>query len=84
MEMMTTMEGPHLRTESIRRVAQLLGTGKHGMTEDETIEVFAKSALQSTQWMVEGGLKSGSEIMSRFRTLHRLAPKWEKGMKERR
>jgi serine/threonine-protein kinase ATR len=84
MEMMTTMEGPHLRTESIRRVGQLLGTEKHGMTEDETIEVFAKSALQSTQWMVEGGLKSGSEIMSRFRTLHRLAPKWEKGMKERR
>jgi hypothetical protein len=40
---------------------------------------FAKRLLQSTQWMVEGGLKGVSELTERFRVAHELAPKWEKG-----
>ena len=43
------------------------------------IDTFVKRALQSTRWMVDGGLKDKSDIRSRFRVIHRLAPKWGKG-----
>ena len=39
---------------------------------------FAKRLLQSTQWMVEGGLKGVSELTERFKVAHELAPTWEK------
>ena len=40
---------------------------------------FVSRLLKSTQWMVEGGLTSGSEVLGRFQMIHQLAPKWEKG-----
>jgi serine/threonine-protein kinase ATR len=40
---------------------------------------FAGRLLKLTQWMAEGGLKGGAEVMGRFRVIHKLAPQWEKG-----
>lgn len=40
---------------------------------------FSRRLLQSTQWMVEGGIKGGVEVMDRFRMVQRLSPTWEKG-----
>ena len=66
-------------TEARKRVVSLLGNKDHSVTENQAIRIFAKNTLQSTQWMVEGGLKGGSEIISRFRLLQKVDPKWEKG-----
>jgi hypothetical protein len=44
---------------------------------------FSRRLLQSTQWMVEGGIKGGSEVMDRFRIVQRLSPTWEKGKQAR-
>ena len=43
-------------------------------------EALARRILQSTEWMVCDGLKSTSEIKTRYQTVLRLAPKWERGM----
>ena len=43
------------------------------------VERFAGRLLQITQWMADGGLKSGAEIIERYRFVHKLASKWEKG-----
>jgi len=40
---------------------------------------FSRRLLQSTRWMVEGGIKGGSEVIERFRIVQRLSPQWEKG-----
>jgi hypothetical protein len=69
----------NLRLQVHERVKHFLGSECHGMTNEETVSVFAKSVLQSTRWMIDGGLKGGSEIMSRFRILHQVAPRLEKG-----
>lgn len=46
---------------------------------DVLIERFACRVLQKTQWMVEGGLKDGAEIINRFKLTITLAPDMEKG-----
>jgi serine/threonine-protein kinase ATR len=52
-----------------------------GRDEAADVNRFSRRLLQSTQWMVEGGIKSGSEVMDRFRMVQRLSPTWEKGNK---
>jgi serine/threonine-protein kinase ATR len=42
-------------------------------------DVFLRSLLQSTRWMIEGGLKGCNEIMSQFKNIHNESPRWEKG-----
>lgn len=43
------------------------------------LDAFVRRSLQSTRWMFEGSLKGSSEISNRFRVIHKLAPRWEKG-----
>jgi serine/threonine-protein kinase ATR len=40
--------------------------------------IFGSRVLQATEWMTESGVKSGAEIMDRYRLLVRVVPKWEK------
>lgn len=47
--------------------------------DEASINVFVRSALLSTKWYIDGGLKPCSEIMNRFRVIHRASPNWEKG-----
>jgi serine/threonine-protein kinase ATR len=35
--------------------------------------------LQSTRWMIDGGLKGSGEIMRRLRAIQKHSPEWEKG-----
>jgi len=78
-EAMCALNDDELVQQSVRRVVDVLGIENHEMDKDKIIEVFVRSALQSTRWMVEGGLKGGAEITSRFRIIHRVAPNFEKG-----
>ena len=43
------------------------------------INRFSRRLLQSTRWIVEGGIKGGSEVIERFRIVQKLSPHWEKG-----
>jgi hypothetical protein len=61
-------------------VIRTLDIEQHGMDNGTMMEIFVKKALLSTRWMIEGGLKSSSELTARFQMIHNLAPKWEKGM----
>ena len=47
--------------------------------EDRMVDIFAKRALQTTRWMVDGSLKDTSEIKGRFQVIHKVSPSWEKG-----
>jgi serine/threonine-protein kinase ATR len=49
------------------------------LKKDGRLEFFARRALQATEWMVESGLKSGSEVMARYRLLNDISPGWERG-----
>lgn len=40
---------------------------------------FAGRLLQLTRWVSEIGLEGGSDVLQRFRLIHKLAPEWEKG-----
>lgn len=51
----------------------------NGRDQDADINRFSRRLLQSTRWMVEGGIKGGSEVIERFRIVQRLSPQWEKG-----
>jgi serine/threonine-protein kinase ATR len=72
--------GGHAQKFALKRdasaMSKLLDTTCHDVANSDR---FAKRLLQSTQWMVEGGLKGVSELTERFRVAHELAPKWEKG-----
>lgn len=78
-EGMADLDEPRLRAAALERVRNALRINEHGMDEDQMIEVFVHRALQSTEWMIQGGLAGGSETMARFRTIQRVDPKWEKG-----
>ena len=43
------------------------------------VQRFACRVLQSTKWMIEGGLKDGAEIINRFKVVVKVAPRMEKG-----
>jgi len=40
---------------------------------------FARNALQATEWMIQSGLQSGSEVIERYKLLCTLTPSWERG-----
>lgn len=46
---------------------------------DEFTLSKVRSALKATKWMIDGGLKGCSEIMTRFQRIHEVAPKFNKG-----
>ena len=46
--------------------------------EGYSAEVFVKRLLKSTEWIIESGLKSGPEVMNRFKLILGLRPLWEK------
>jgi len=46
--------------------------------KDGTLKQCLRNILQSTEWMVELGLGSGSEVMARYRLLQKLLPDWER------
>jgi hypothetical protein len=78
-EAMGVMKQDQLVANCCKRVLDNLGIPEHGMNEKELLNIFVRSALQSTRWMVDGGLKEGAEIVARFRIIHCLAPNFEKG-----
>lgn len=78
-ETMASLKGSELEAWSMNRLLGKLGTVQNGMSEKQMKDVFVRSSLQSTRWMMEGGLKGGGEIMARFKIIHNAAPKWEKG-----
>jgi len=78
-ETMGSLHENELVKESVRRVVEVFGIEESGMKEKEIMDVFVRCALQSTRWMIEGGLKGCGEIIARFNTVNRVAPKWEKG-----
>ncbi len=49
------------------------------MREDDKPNNFLRIALQATEWMVESGLKSGSEVIARYKLLNKMLPNWERG-----
>lgn len=78
-EVMAGLDDKQMKTEALNRVCRMLVVDGSDMHEDKALDVFAKCTLQATKWMIEGGLKGGSEVLARFRVLDRLVPKWEKG-----
>jgi serine/threonine-protein kinase ATR len=78
-ESMAEMKPESIEIEISKRVSAMIRKDKNGMSKDGAADVFRKSALLSTKWMLEGGIKDGSEVIQRFRTIHRVAPAWEKG-----
>ncbi len=62
------------------RILNLFGAFAAKLPMDKVLsDRFAKRLLRTTQWTVDGGMKSGSEIIERFRVVHKLSPEWEKG-----
>lgn len=57
-------------------MSKILKTSWHEVADSGR---FAKRLLLATKWMVDGGLKGVSELTERFKVVHNLAPKWEKG-----
>ena len=78
-ESMASLKGKELIDASCQRVVENLRIEKHEMNEKEILAIFVQNALQSTRWMVEGGLKEAAEIVARFRVIHNVAPSFEKG-----
>lgn len=77
-EAISQLDPAQARTEVNSRVSAVVGI-RVDLDEDSAVQVFVRNALKSIKWMIEGGLKGGNEILSGFRLIHRLAPKWEKG-----
>jgi hypothetical protein len=46
---------------------------------NQSVDIIGRFLLQATEWMVLDGLKSGSEIRSRYQTVLKLVPNWERG-----
>ena len=63
-----------------QRIGSISGLAASVADDDRSlVSRFASRLLKLTQWAGEGGLKGGSEIMGRFRVIHKLVPEWEKG-----
>jgi hypothetical protein len=81
-EEMADMEERELKEQTISRICQMVkkASGHDSKLKDnEAIELFRKSALLSTQWMIKGGVKDYSDVLKRFSMITRIAPEWEKG-----
>eukprot|EP00977_Amphora_coffeiformis_P015047 scaffold4341_cov161-Amphora_coffeaeformis.AAC.1 len=79
-ELMLELDDATRESEIHRRVCAMLPRDAElGMSKDSAAEVFRKSALLSTKWMIEGGVKDCSRVIQRFTTIHKVAERWEKG-----
>jgi serine/threonine-protein kinase ATR len=78
-ESMGVLKHDELVSKCCQRVIDNLGIGKREMDQQEILNIFVRSALQSTRWMIESGLKEGTEIVARFRIILCVAPTFEKG-----
>lgn len=79
-ELMLELDDASRENEILRRVCAMLPRDAElGMSKDSAAEVFRKSALLSTKWMIEGGVKDCSRVIQRFTTIHKVAERWEKG-----
>ena len=68
----------HLLNESDENVQHEL----EKIIDKNEMQSFARRTLQATEWIMEDGLKSGSEVMARYRLLVKnVVPKWERGEK---
>jgi len=81
-EAMNTLGKDELKEKAHDRIVDVFGIQDDGMNESKITDVFVRSALLSTRWMIEGGLKGGAEITSRFRIIHRVSPNFEKGAQD--
>jgi serine/threonine-protein kinase ATR len=69
-----------LQSTASRYVYSILQNLDEGiLSESHIVDVYSRSLLQTTRWMIEGSLKDGAQIKDRFTILHRLSPRWEKG-----
>ena len=75
---LSLMEKNETLAEVSRRVASVIGFGKHKVDENDAVQVFVRSALKSLKWTIASGLKGGNEILCGFRFIHCIAPEWEK------
>jgi hypothetical protein len=48
-------------------------------SDENMLLEIGRIGLQSTQWMVDCGLKSGSDAIRRYKVLTRMLPDWERG-----
>jgi serine/threonine-protein kinase ATR len=76
-----SMEPNDAKRLVISRERDMVGTIGGRLDDDVLIHRFCSRALLKTQWIVEGGLKDGAEIMNRFRLIHKVGPDIEKGEK---
>ena len=63
----------------LNQSGQQLENSTKKIREEGRLRLFSRSTLQATEWMVEGGTRSGSEIMGRYRLLLKMSPEWERG-----
>ena len=42
------------------------------------MNAFGRRLLQATEWIVEGGLKSGPEVTDRYKLVQQVCPNWER------
>ena len=47
--------------------------------EDACVKMFGRCLLTGTEWIHDGGLKSGSEVIDRYKLVSQLLPDWERG-----
>jgi hypothetical protein len=79
-ETIADLEAEKLKAESLRLVQCAINESGEDISDDFLLQVFATRVLQSTRWMIEGGLKAGTEIVKRFRIIRTLKSDWEEGM----
>ena len=60
------------KNDDIEQLRQKLENGAQ-------IKLFARKALQASEWMIESGLQSGSQAVERYKLLNVIAPNWERG-----
>jgi FAT domain len=75
------MEGRLARQEILSQKADFVSANETALDDDAIIDRFSRRVLQSTHWIVSGGLKDGGEIINRFRIVQEVAPHLEKGEK---
>ena len=73
------LEGAQARQEVLSLKADLISGNETKLSDDVIIDRFSRRVLQSTHWIVAGGLKDGGEIINRFRLVQEVAPQMEKG-----
>ncbi len=78
-EALLMVKQDHFDQLLLAKTDSALNKGVEEMRDAGSLEYFCRSALQATEWMVESGLKSGSEVTARYKLLTKISPKWERG-----